>query len=142
MPDPFKIAGDTERTMLGRLANTLGCKYIITPSKCPYDSLFEKKGVTAMVESKVRSFDSEKYDTAMIERHKYESLMELLRKHHSNKAWYVFFFNDNKALIFNLKNISPVWESRNLKRNTVISSLYVEKEVYYIPYGLGKIVNI
>lgn len=142
MSNPFEKAGDIERCMLGRLADRLGCKFITLPSKCPYDSLFEKEGITAMVESKVRSCSSDRYDSAMLEKHKYESLMNLLSKHHSNKAWYVFFFNDNKAIIFNLKNINPVWETKSLMKNTVVNKGYVEKEICYIPFDQGKMMDI
>ena len=107
--NPFTEAGETERVFLKRLAKKLSCNHILMPSKCKYDALLEKNRKIYVTEAKVRNFNSDKYDSAMIEKNKYDSLMTLVAEYHAHEALYVFFFTDNKALVFNLRDICPKW---------------------------------
>ena len=124
--NPFQDAGNIERCHLRRLATALNCNCIVMPSNCSYDALFEKDEIVMCIESKVRHFASDKYDSAMLEQDKYDKLMGLLAKFNCHKVMYVFFFTDGKALMFNLKKITPKWEEKNLRKNMRIEEFKKE----------------
>lgn len=143
MANPFKTAGNIERLYITKLAEKLEVtNYILTHEKCSYDALFSKNDVLMLIEAKVRKCDSLRYDSAMIEKNKYDRLITLLNEYHAHKAIYVFFFNDNKALLFNLKHITPVWSQMNLYRNTVQDSVIDSKTIYNIPFEQGTMINL
>ena len=142
MKNPFEAASDIEREHLKKLAFKLNCNHILMPSKCKYDSLFEKNKKIYSVEAKVRACSSGRYDSAMIEKNKYDSLMSLVADYHCDEALYVFFFTDKKALVFDLRNIHPVWERMDLVKNTVRDNGTVSKTIYNIPFNLGRMIDL
>jgi hypothetical protein len=138
----FNEAGELEREFIIKIAKILNVEYTLTNSSCAYDAVFVKDGITSMVESKVRYFHSGTFESAMIEKEKYDNLLKLQKQNGATKVLYIFFFNDNKALIFNLNNITPVWEEKELNKNTVVKTGTRIKTIYNIPNNKGIVINL
>lgn len=128
----FSKASDIERALAKKLATQLGCEFVGTPYKCGYDAVFAKDGLVSVVECKVRTFESTRYDTSIIEKKKYDDLMTYLDGRLCQKILYVMFFSDNTALIWNLSNVDPKWTNADFVKTTMGDRSKVDKRVAYL----------
>lgn len=141
--DPFDAAGHVERTQLKKLADKLGVdQCVMAPKKCPYDAVFEKDGVVSVIEAKVRSLYSDAFEDLMIEKPKFDSLINILKTNMAHKILYVNFFKDGYAIVHNLAKMTPTFVKQELVKQTMGDHRTISKEVAYLPVSLGMKIKI
>lgn len=136
----FHTAGQNERARISILCRRLGLEYISMPSSCKYDALVSDGNETvAIIESKVRQFKHDKFDSTLIEKKKYDDLLNRYFQNECHKVLYVEFYSDQVARIFSLGKIQePKWSKKDLNNTTMGSNDFYSKEVGYLDYELGK----
>lgn len=133
----FSNASDIERALAKKLATQLGCEFVGTPYKCGYDAVFAKDGLVSVVECKVRTFESDRYDTSIIEKKKYDDLMTYLDGRLCQKILYVMFFTDDVAIVWNLEKTDVNWTTDPFVKTTMGDRSKVDKLVSYLPNDKG-----
>ena len=129
----FQEASEKERILIRQLADLLGVQFIPAPEKCRYDAVFERDGVVSIVEAKVRSFPHDRYETALLEKAKFDGLISYLDGNMCHKALYVSFYTDDVALVWNLQKIEPKWTNGEFVKTTMGNRSKKEKIVAYLP---------
>lgn len=129
----FVEASQKERIMLRKLALRLGATMISAPHNCQYDAVYERNDTVSIVESKIRTFDSDKYNTVLIERGKYTSLMQNFWDKRCDKVLYICFYTDGFAYVFNLAKMNePFWQDERHVKTTMGNNKKVDKVVGYL----------
>lgn len=105
-----------------------------------FDAYYKRADSTVIAEIKTRNFDSTKYETTILEKHKVDALM-------SGKepitAIYVVNFTDNITCTYNLNNID--WENQKTQTFKMNDSTVrygqskKEKEVYKLPLSMADV---
>lgn len=141
----FQRASIIERDYLSALAMKLKIdSYYPQPNLSPFDCIFIKGEITSAIESKVRNYYADDFDTTLIEKGKYDSLMKILQGKLVSRVLYVEFFQKDKmCLIYNLSKIPELeWKSEDFVKNTVVDRGKISKIVGYVPKSLCTPMNI
>lgn len=134
----FESASDLERERLANLCEALTGgtgTFLPTGTHSPFDGmLFQKQpiGVT-MLEAKCRPFRSDRFDDGFIEYPKYNSLMSLVSKGVAERCFYVFFFSDGVARVWNLGHLDLEWVHKDLNKTSMGGNETVDKLIAYLP---------
>ena len=132
--EKFQAYGAVERQKLNQLCDHLGISVRFEMgSKAPFDMLGIYKAQIVMMEAKVRNVPSDRYDSMMLEKSKYDRLNALVEQNVAMKIWYINFFNDNTVLIFNLVDDgNHEWIKQKLVKNTALENAWIEKTITYL----------
>ena len=149
--EKFQQFSAQERTYLSRLAEKLRVQF--TPSsaqgRCPYDGVFVKSESecvsVSVVEAKVRQMSVGTYDEYVIEKQKYEKLMDLHAAGRCQKVLYVNFFRDDNGpdvcLIWSLHKLDePTWTEMSMNAQTAVSNRKKKKTVGLL--GVSKAIRV
>jgi len=105
---------------------------------CQHDKLTNTLQKRFLVELKTRST---KYDSAMLERNKYEPLMRYVNKYERTKAAYIFFY-PSEAIFWKLDKPITEWEKKMLPKVSSQKSNLIEKEITYLKNDSGLSVQL
>lgn len=123
------------------LANNFDSNYKIVHTMRAYDQVdiqMTGHGETYDIEIKCRDVNSNDYKDYMIESSKLIGLMNFSNNH---KKYYINFFADGYALVWDIAEINNIDQYRGESfccKTTVDDSARVKKAVYYLPSKLAK----
>jgi hypothetical protein len=131
-----------ERLLINQLKefnNDFECLLSKIAERKRWDALVYSGNSMFLSEVKFRKFASDEYDSALIEKSKYDFLINRVQtdkgKELGVKCWYINFYTDGKVAIFNLKDFNPAFTPMKLPRCSASKYKAVKtKLAFKIPY--------
>ena len=139
-----------EYEVLDRWADRYDVTYTPTKSTASFwDFTYELNDIKYYCEMKQRNFTLDyavqNYtDGLLLEMHKYERILRRTKNEKGSQGLYFNFFNDDKALVFNLNKLKiDKWQWKTMPESTEFSRRkFVHKYVTFIDYSKGKLFYI
>lgn len=132
-----------QRIMLDKLSKKLGMSFYPVFKKNEFAGYLTGLKKVIPVEAKIRSFSSTTFESTLIEFKMAFKLNKSSKSKNFTSAWYVEFFTDNKAIVFDLTTIPTEWCVENCNEVTLKSGKKkIGKKVAFIPYELGMLVDL
>lgn len=146
----FNDAGAIERKKLSELASKIDINcMVMMPEFCVFDAISNRGDKVIAFEAKCRNAKSDRYDDLVLEKDKYDSLMDVLSDHIADMVFYVNFFTDGAAYLWNIRKIQAllkdgaiIWRQEPFVKTTMGNEQKVMKIVCYLPKSEAKYIQL
>jgi hypothetical protein len=110
--------------------------------KTKWDGVYYSGSTSAVFDVKNRSCSITKYNSALIEKEKYNSI-KTRAKEQGMSSWYIMTFSDDNILFFDLdKHTELQWREEVHNRTTAVNTGQQTKWVAYLPFSAGTVYNV
>ncbi len=144
MKQSVKDALLKQRLLLDKLSKKLNMAFLPVVNKKTIAGYLTCKGKVIPIEAKVRRCNYGAFDSTLLEQKKVNKLVSTFNRNQLTTVWYVEFFEDNKAIIYDLPNLPMEWCTESCNAVTLETGKVSKKDktVTFVNYRLGTLVDL